>query len=70
MKMISFWRDGLQALYIEKEGHDSFDYVRLTEGEVTSLLTYIEQNMPDIWVKATADVCEQAYNDGFDEAYG
>jgi hypothetical protein len=52
MTNIAFWKSAHPYLYIEKQGDDYSEHIRLTESEIKDMLAYIKQNLNEIWVEA------------------
>ncbi|CAB4124618.1 hypothetical protein UFOVP59_32 [uncultured Caudovirales phage] len=62
--MISFWRDGLPNLYIEKSSWGEHKIMTLTQEDLVQMLEYIKHNLPEVWSDAVEDDVSDAYNDG------
>lgn len=55
MGTVTFWKTANPYLYIEDNGNDYVDSVRLTEDQIIDMLKYINKYMPDIIDKAIED---------------
>lgn len=52
MGTVTFWKTAHPYLYIEDNGNDYVDSVRLTENQIIDMLKYINKYMPYIIDKA------------------
>ena len=55
MGTVTFWKTANPYLYIEDNGNDYVDSVRLSEDQIIDMLKYINKYMPDIIDKAIED---------------
>ena len=49
MGTVTFWKTANPYLYIEDNGNDYVDSVRLSETDIKRMLKYISNSLPDIW---------------------
>lgn len=49
MGTVTFWKTANPYLYIEDNGNDYVDSVRLSETDIKRMLEYIQISLPDIW---------------------
>ena len=55
MGKVTFWKTAHPYVYIEDEGSDYADSVRLDEGNLIEPLKYVNKYLPDIMEKALGD---------------